>query len=425
MKRRGNETAKTAVLAGVVAMVGCLYLVAILNAVPPHPDLAVYVRGARDLLAGRPLYDAYLQSSADPALRNGFIYPPLFAILLAPLAWLPSNATAGVWLIVTQLALLLSFVLVMRRLAARRTVVLLALAITLTLYPLWADGSQAQANLPILLLVTAGILGVASGSNRAGGWLGLAAVLKLTPGLLLIWLLWDRRWRAAAWMAGVGAAVTAVAALLRPTDTLTYATRVLPLLAHGTAYYSNQSIAGLAARLFSHNPYVDPVAIFPWWPVAVDLVAAALLALWLVASRRLESPLARGLAFLPLLPLVSAISWEHHLVILLPLVWLLIVKLVQAPSPRELVGAVVTFGFAILCLLEIPHFPLGPPYATQFARAAHTANPLLIAAANRLLLGTLLLFVTAPWLLRQSSANSGVELKWPGTSSSSELDLPA
>ncbi|HEY9286575.1 MAG TPA: hypothetical protein VIT43_00975, partial [Candidatus Dormibacteraeota bacterium] len=105
MKRRGNETAKTAALAAIVAMVGCLYLLAIVNAVPPHPDLDVYVRGARDLLAGRPLYDAYLQSSADPTLRNGFIYPPVFAILLAPLAWVPANAAPTLWLIGTQAAL--------------------------------------------------------------------------------------------------------------------------------------------------------------------------------------------------------------------------------------------------------------------------------------------------------------------------------
>src|SRR5438552_15395743 len=46
MTRRGNEIAKTALLAASIAVIGTLYLVAILNAVPPHPDLAIHARGA-------------------------------------------------------------------------------------------------------------------------------------------------------------------------------------------------------------------------------------------------------------------------------------------------------------------------------------------------------------------------------------------
>jgi alpha-1,2-mannosyltransferase len=433
-------------------MVGTLYLLAILNAVPPHPDLDVYLRGARDLAAGRPLYDPYLTAGGDPALRYGFIYPPLFAMLLWPLSLLPAGGSAIAWLVATHLALAATFIVVVRSLHATRPLVLLAAAVTLAFYPLWVDGSQGQANLPILLLVMLGIIGVSAGRPRAGLWIGLAAALKLTPALLILWLLWERKFRAAAWAVAGGIGVTALAALLRPMDSLTYVRDVLPTLARGTAYWSNQSIAGVAARLFTPNPYTRPVLTVPWEPVLVAVALLVVAGYWAMSGkgphpalpreggRESESPrgemgLMRGLSFLPLLPLFSAVSWEHHLVILLPLVWLLLVTLSRRgwPLPQTAI-----FSLALLCLAAIPHLPIGPPYATEFARAAQTSNPLLIAVANRLLIGTLILFAASPWLLglsRQSSAAAAVASRWLpprlrpdgrlGTWSSSELDRPA
>jgi hypothetical protein len=227
---------------------------------------------------------------------------------------------------------------------------------------------------------------------------------------------------------------------------------VLPALAGGTAYWSNQSIAGVAARLFTQNPYTRPVLTMPWEGVLVVALLLAVVGYWMVTGtrphptlprergRESERPqggreLMRGLSFLPLLPLLSAVSWEHHLVILLPLVWVLLVRLSERGWPRP---QTAVFALALLCLMAIPRLSIGPPYATEFARAAHTGNPLLIAAANRLLIGTLILFAAAPWLLgrsRQSSAAAGVASRWLpprlrpggrlGTWSSSELDRPA
>ena len=219
------------------------------------------------------------------------------------------------------------------------------------------------------------------------------------------------------------------------------------MLAGGTAYYSNQSLAGVAARLLTANPYTTPLAQIGWGNLVVLALAGAALGYWLWASRRIRSDLGRALSFLPLLPLLSTVSWEHHLVILLPLVWITVAA-PTLPSPVNGGGKVwprVVFGLGVVCLVAIPHLPIGPPYSTDFARAAHTANPVLIVSANRLLLGTLILFLSAPWLLaRQSSLNSIVAPQWPwkaptltlprkqgresplgGMSSSSELDRPA
>ena len=422
LKQSRTPLGLTAALSALVAMVGTLYLLAILNAVPPHPDLDVYLRGARDLAAGRPLYNPYLSAGGDPALRYGFIYPPLFAMLLWPLSLLPSAIIPVAWLVATHVALAATFVVVMRSVRATRPVVLLAAAVTLAFYPFWVDSAQAQANLPILMLVTLGIIGVSADRPRAALWIGFAAALKLTPALLILWLLWERRFRAAIWMMAGAIGVTAVAALLRTADSLTYARNVLPTLAGGTAYWSNQSIAGVAARLFTQNPYTRPLLNLPWEQALLVAFVLGAVGYWVIMvagrnpalphERVRESQRERGFSFLPLLPLLSAVSWEHHLVILLPLVWVLLESLCRRgwPQPQTAV-----FALALLCLAVIPRLPIGPPYATEFARAAHTSNPLLIAAANRLFIGTLILFAASPWLLglpRQSSAAISVAARW-------------
>lgn len=384
-----------------VAFVGTVYAVAVLNAVPPHPDLDLYLRGARELAHGRPLYDAFLQQPGDATLRYAFIYPPLFAILMLPFVVVPTAIVPMVWLIVMHAALGVTFFIVLRRLRANRLVMLLALLITLAFYPLWVEASQAQANLPILLLVTLGILGVTDGKPKAGIWIGLAAALKLTPGLLIVWLLVERRFRAASWMIAGFLTSSALAALLRPADSLIYVRVVIPQLARGTAYWSNQSIDGVVSRLFTANRYTTPLVDLSWAHVLVVALAVAAMAFWMWARRRQDEPLTRAFAFLPLVPLVSAVSWEHHLVILLPLVWLIVTALADRGWPlRETAVA----GLAIVTLLAIPHLPIGPPYATDFARAAHTSNPLLLAGANRLFIGTALLLLVSLWLLSRAGS---------------------
>lgn len=397
-------------LVALVALVATVYAVAVLNAVPPHPDLDVYLHAARDLAQGRPIYDSFVHASGDPALRYAFIYPPFFAILMLPFLLVPSAIVPTVWLIATHAALGATFFVVARRLAINRLVVLLSLLITLAFYPLWVEASQAQANLPILLLVTLGIVGISDGKPKAGIWIGLATALKLTPGLLLLWLLVERQYRAAAWVGAGLLGGTALGALLRPSDSLAYARSVVPQLATGTAYWSNQSIDGVVARLFSANPYTTPLVNLPWDKLIVVVLVLGAFAAWWWSSRLVSEPMMRGVSFLPLLPLVSAVSWEHHLVILLPLVWL-IVTVVGNRGWRLRETAIA--GLAMVPLLAIPHLPIGPPYATDFARAAHTSNPLLLMGANRLFLGTVLLLLVSPWLLSRAER---VGRRWMGPS---------
>ena len=362
-----------------------------------HQDFGVYLNAARDIVHGQPLYSAFLHHPfPDATLRPAYIYPPSFALLVAPLGLLPDGVAAAIWMAVQQASLAVAVVVVLRWLRPTGWAVAALLFATLTFYPLWVDVVQGQANLLVLLLVTVGIVGIIKGRPAAGAAIGAAAALKLTPLFLVVWLLLDRRFRAAAFVLGGFAIVSAAGALLRFQDTVAYFGQVLPALAPGTAFYANQSLAGLLDRTLSPNPYTQPWIAVPW--VSVLLVAgAAILTLWWWFQTRRQTAQARAAAFIPLIALLSSVTWTHHLVILLPLIWLCVIALAQREWPPlptvALSGVLLLFSF-------VSRWPVGPAFGQPGFRAAQTMDPAVFLAANALFFATLIFFLSAPWLLR-------------------------
>jgi alpha-1,2-mannosyltransferase len=382
------------------ALVGAslaIYLLVLVQADLHHQDLDAYLAAARNLLHGQRLYSTFLNHPfPDPALRPAYIYPPFFALLAAPLALLPPPAAGGVWLVLNQACLAASLLLILRCYASGGWVRAALIGATLTFYPLWIDAVQGQANLLVLLLVTVGLVGVLAGQPRAAAALGVAAALKLTPALLLIWLLADRRFKAAAWLAGGALVPTAAAGLLLGRDSLAYFGKVLPALAQGTMVYANQSLAGVIGRFTLPNPYTHPWLSLPAAYGLPLLGSLLLVGLWWRRARRAD-PRSRAASFLPLLPLVSALTWPHHLVILLPVIWLVLIALAGRDWPIWQTGvtAVILLGFSVLA-----RWPAGPGFGQAGFKAAQTSDPLVIVTANALFLSTLALFLVAPWLLR-------------------------
>ena len=383
--------------AGLVGSALAVYALVLVQGGVQHQDLDAYLTAGRAIWQGQPLYAPFLHHPfPDAALRPAYIYPPAFALLVAPLAVLPDAAANIVWLLIGQAALAAAMVITLRWLRPPAWAFTAMLCATLTFYPLWIDAVQGQANLLVLLLVTAGIAGIVQGKPRFGIALGAAAALKLTPIILLIWLLLDRRFREAAWMIGALAVLTTAAALVRFQDTLVFVGEVLPALSQGTAFYANQSLAGVVFRFFSSNPYTTPWIALPWAFLLPMAGAILLIAFWF--WRAADRPaMARGVAFLPLLPLLSSVTWPHHLVILLPVIWIGAIALAERDWPP-----VPTAGLAGLLVIfsVIARWPVGPAFGQVGFRPAQTGDAMVIIAANAFFLGTLILFVFSPWLLR-------------------------
>jgi len=392
-KVRAAFVAQAALIGSALA----LYALVLVQGGWHHQDLDAYLAAARAVLNGQPLYAPFLHHPfPDPALRPAYIYPPVFALLVAPLGLLSDAAANILWLAVGQAALVAALLLTLRWLRPPAWAVTAILCATASFYPLWVDAVQGQANLLILLLVTGGIAGIAQGNAKFGAALGVAAALKLTPLLLLAWLLLDRRFREAAWMLGALIGVTAAAALVRFDDTLIFFRQVVPALAHGSAIYANQSLQGIIARVATNNPYTPPWTVVSWAYLVAPTLIVAFIGLWMVRTRR-QPAMLRAAAFLPLVPLASSVTWPHHLVLLLPVIWFGFIAIAGRGWPLP---STIAMGLLLLLFSVVARWPVGPAFNQPGFRAAQTADPTVFVVANALCFGTLALFLLAPWLLR-------------------------
>lgn len=278
---------------------------------PYHIDLDVYRIGGQTWLHGGDLYGPLQPTRLG--VRLPFSYPPIAAVLLAPLSLLPM-AAAGTLLSLATIALIavvLRLFLVAARPADRpswRTVGWL-LPPALLLEPVRNTISYGQVNVLLMAMVAADCL-VRSPRWPRGTLVGLAAAVKLTPGAFVLFFLLRRDYRAARTAALSFCVTTAVGFLLAGRDSVRYWTAVVVQTQRpGSSHYAaNQSIQAVLAR------------------AGLDPHTAAGLAVWLVLSvvtvllawRGMRHAVDRGRdawavslnAFAALL--VSPISWSHH-----------------------------------------------------------------------------------------------------------------
>src|SRR5215469_17528237 len=273
-------------------------------------DLDVYRAGATAFLHGGDLY-AHL-----PTLARGhelpFTYPPFAAVAFAPLALL-GYSTAN-WLltaitVVCVAASLWCFAASTPADAGGRMRRLLpwALPVALLLEPVRSTLTYSQINALLMALVTFDCLTETPRWPR-GILVGIAAALKLTPGVFLLFFLLRRDLRSAG-RAGLSfAACTAAGFALAPHDSLRYWTTIAYQAARigGISYAPNQSVFGALARLGLSQPART------WLWLALCLLVAALTVIGMrtaiQAGHVTYALLLNAAAGL----LISPISWSHH-----------------------------------------------------------------------------------------------------------------
>lgn len=315
-------------------------------------DLGVYREAAAAALSGADvLY-------AGPVDRLPYTYPPVAAYLLAPVAWWPP-VLGGVLMTTVNVAVLwrLTCLFLPRRALGgsgwpRYAVAAGLLPLARLLEPVWQTFSFGQVNLVLAWLVAEDLLGRWSG--RSGRWrgvlLGLAVLVKLTPGIFALVLLFRRDWASLARTGLVVLAGVAVGFVLLPRSSAQFWTSALrdPARVGGVEFAANQSLNGALWRAL--GPGGSPAA----W-LLLTLVTLATTAYILIRRGRLgEGPPAAGrdpgvvLAAALAGLLMSPVSWSHHWVWVWPLlVWL--VWLVGSTGARVLaIGwAAAAYGWVI------------------------------------------------------------------------------
>ena len=270
-------------------------------------DLLVYQYGGRAVLDGLSPY-----ARDDPVTGLPFTYPPFAAVLMVPLAPLPTWLAAALWTGASAGALGAA-VVVVRRALGRTSPAWLVIGVSvaaLALEPVWQNLTFGQVNLLLMLAVLMDLL--RPERRLSGVALGIAAGVKLTPLVFVVLLvLAGRRAEAARAVLALGATV-AIGFVAMPgsgaywTDRLLDPSRVgPPALAH------NQSVHGALTRLLDSSP--PP---YLWLAVAGPLALAVVLvaAVW---WRRGERVLGTCLGAMAML-LASPVAWSHHWVWAVP-----------------------------------------------------------------------------------------------------------
>ncbi len=150
-------------------------------------DFHAIYRGVAGLVRGdAPMYR--LDDIRANPLGDTYKYPPIFALVFAPLTWLTFVPALMTWRVINLLLLIAAAGLLLRTYRARlRSWLGLALLLLLfSLRPLADTLGYGQVDLLLLLLLTAALQAVARRRDLAlGAWIGAAAALKLYPAYLL------------------------------------------------------------------------------------------------------------------------------------------------------------------------------------------------------------------------------------------------
>jgi alpha-1,2-mannosyltransferase len=153
-------------------------------------DFAAYHAAARGVLKGD-LVPSY--SAPRP-----YQYPPTLAVLAAPLGLLPRQAAAALWTLICLGLLIGAFRAAGTALGPPVKGVDQLLGFLLVFRMFENDFSNGNANTLVLAVLLLGFALARRGRPAASGsLLGLAAALKISPLLLLPWLIAARRWRMA------------------------------------------------------------------------------------------------------------------------------------------------------------------------------------------------------------------------------------
>lgn len=374
--QKGRPTMQRAVVAvlAIAALVSGLYFARKSGTNPEvySSDFSVYYHAAREVITGR---DPYQRSLGE---WTPYIYPPLLAELIVPLALLPLPVAAYLWFLINAASIVAAAGMSASLLDNKRgrdepeqqvtastswRGTIAACAVVLVLRFVLDTFNLGQVNAVVAALAVAHVYLYARDRKALSAVALVVAVsIKLTPALLLLYHIGKLRLKFAMACAALFVAVTALSLLPfgpgGPDAFQSFWSRTVKNeQGYDFAYSGNQSLRGTIARLIgdangaslqnegeSRKP-ADPATL---------LISTVLVALAVFAAVRARSELAAAAPFFCCLVLLSPLSWKAHYVILILPVAHLLCRAKTPGKARQLIAATLGAAF-VLFNLTSPH----------------------------------------------------------------------
>jgi alpha-1,2-mannosyltransferase len=297
-----------------VALLILPYIIQYGKLVPWQPstiDLQVYMYAIKDMLAGKDIF-----ATTTPFWHLYFIYPPIAAILMTPLAFGPYLF----WQVVWTGGLVWAQQSVLKRCGAPRgwKLGLLGIAVVLAVEPIRTTLGYGQVNTILMALVVVDLLPDRPEERRRvpqGILIGLAAAIKLTPALFVIFMFLIGKRRAALTAIISFAVFTGIGAIFLFRETVVF----FGGLAGGDTrtasplYTGNQSLLGVFFRLGDSSRTTSLLGLAVAGVLAV--LGCVVAAYWWRHDEKVFAVAIVGLTTC----LASPLSWTHHYVWILPL----------------------------------------------------------------------------------------------------------
>jgi alpha-1,2-mannosyltransferase len=276
-------------------------------------DTLVYRFGGIRVLQGLDLYSVGRNGASDDLL---FTYTPFAAVSFMPLALISDHTAQALVLIVFPMLLVYVTARILKSFGLTAanglwSLVALLVGVLLWLQPIRLSIQLGQINLLILSVVVADML--APGRRKwAGVGIGLAAGIKLTPAVFIVYLVLIGRVRAALVATSTLVATVLLGFAVLPSESWRY--WIGRAVADTKRIARDPSIGSSVQSLFQRLDY-------PAWLATLVVIALlmASLAVAVLAYRR--GYLVLGIAIVGLASAAaSPFSWSHHWVWFVPLI---------------------------------------------------------------------------------------------------------
>ncbi len=338
---------------------------------PSRGDLTgIFLPAARAVLQGRSPYDI-----------TGYVYSPLWAVMLAPLApksWGVGLATA--LLIGCGVVACWICAVACTRNQPRWQTGLMSCVCVITLLWSWPTLIGLRALRPELLVLLVLVGAALTRGARSGLLLGMAAVLKTWPAALVLWLL-PARTRRLRRLAGFATAGLVALALAWCTGGARDVTRMVHVASESSLQpFVAVSVPGAARLFFRDNPLAEPLSVStPLYVTAMVLGFALLVCLLGLVVRRPGTGFIALFNLVFLVQLALPVSHYSYFVLALPALWFWLAHALTERDDTSMVASVTLVLWWILTARN-PDI-INQAGATSLVAYSFVFVPTVIAAA--------------------------------------------